>query len=120
MNEAVHKSFYYPDQKGRPSHRMCASGQRRAAAEAWNIIVPGGGIGKEQSLSRAVRAANRLATGADDNKHNIISFVVVNLATTEGLEGYVDPAGNYTLETGNGRRWSRSILEDAANGKPIF
>lgn len=120
MTEARFKSFYYPDQKGREAHRMCAAGQRRAVAEAWNWIVPGGEIGKKQTEHKGLKAAVRLFNGADVSKHDVISFVVVDLLTTGRIHEYVDEEGNYTLETNTGRRVPRNILVDAAKGKRIF
>jgi hypothetical protein len=120
MTEAKFKTFYYPEQKNREAHRMCAAGQRRAAAEAWNWIVPGGDIGKKDTERRGLRTVGRLDHGADVNKHDVISFVVVDLLTAGRIEEYVDRDGNYTLETSDGRRLPRNILEDAAKGKRIF
>lgn len=72
------KSFYYPATQDREAHRMCVAGQRRAAMEAWNLLVPGGDKGVTSTLTRAGRAEMRLRKGADASKHSLISLVVVD------------------------------------------
>jgi hypothetical protein len=116
------KSFYYPDQakKGLPAHRMCASGQRRAAAEAWNLLVDGGDRGKDETFDRAAVVERFLPKGADMNKHMLISYVVAGLFASGELNKYIDPEGNYTLERFNGEIYHANIFRDIEDGKSIY
>lgn len=117
----VSRSFHYPETNKRPAGRMCSSGQRRAVAEGWNLLIPDGGeIGRRKTAERAKLAAYRLAHGADVNKHILISGVVMEVFQAGVLEQYVDTDGNYLLEAHNGAQYVRNLFVDLTSDRPIF
>lgn len=114
------KAFYYPDQRNKPSHRMCSSGQRRAAVEAWNMLVPGGEIGKDETFKRAARAEEGLARGASVRKHDLISYVVAMLFINGRLGEVISEQGDYTYETHGGKILELNVFKDIEEGRKVF
>jgi hypothetical protein len=118
-NTSEKRVFYYPKRRGCPSERMCAAGQRRAAAEGWNLLVPGGEIGKIETYARALRGTIALAKGCSTSKRNLISFMVAQAHLNGTLKEYVDENGNFSLGTRAGI-FPRNIFEDIERNKKLF
>lgn len=120
----VEQSFYYPDQPGRPKHRMCAAGQRRAAKESLRLLQEDQtGVQDPEVteiLTRGGRALNQLQRGIPTNKHKVISAVVAGAYANGELQNYVNLNGDFILETYDGTQLRRNIREEEANGKQIY
>lgn len=116
--ETRFKPFCYPH-----GSRMCVAGQRRAALEAVELILPGANNVKQNILNRAATTAHKFNAGADCNKHDLISFVVVDSITnpTKPISRHMDPhTGDYILETYNGRQFPANVFDDLEKRKKIY
>jgi hypothetical protein len=108
--------FTYPD-----GSRMCASGQRRAAKWGLELSDHTAIPAQDDILARAVKGERAVRTGADTGKHNLIAFVVADLATTGRLGEFMNPTtGDYTLHTFEGGVYDNNILVDIEEKKKIF
>lgn len=117
--ENPNRIFYYPQYLDTPPHPMCRDGQRRAVSEAWNFLVPGGEKGREETLFRAFKGALALKDGTTTDKHNLISYMVIQALLAGNLEKYVDKEGNYTALTRNGKV-AINIFKEIEAGKGFF
>lgn len=108
--------FKYPS-----GDRMCASGQRRAALEAMDLLLEGGNHAKEGILQRAAKADHLNRRGASVNKHDLISLQVVELYMQGLIELFIDPTtGDYTMRTYDGREFPQNVWETLFQGKKIY
>lgn len=118
------RSFYYPDQRGRPSHRTCAKGQRRIALDGTLLHEEHKtGIPDEQVtrlLTRASRAELLLARDIRPSKDDIIAYQSVSAYVDGRLGEYVGPDGKFLLETADGARLPRNVHREKEDGKDFY
>ncbi len=120
MEEKPSRAFYYPPTATQESQRMCTAGQRRAVMEAWDFLVPGADIGVASTLTRAAIADYRLRHRANVSKYGLISLAVVRAYLNGTLSNFIDPTGNYILETYRGVIVPCNIFSDIESGKRVF
>lgn len=115
------RSFYYPDQIGKPAHRMCADGQRRAADYGVRIHreFQEGGVTSEVTdvMIRAAKSERQRRKGAKVNKRDLIAQRVVEAAIDGSLSEYVTPEGDFLLEAFDGTQIPRNVHNERARGK---
>lgn len=108
--------FRYPD-----GSRICAPGQRRAALTAMDLLLPGAEPLKDELLRRAYSALRGIEWGADVNKHDLITLVVVDAYTGDRLTQYVDPiTGDFCLLTYGGVIYGNNVFEMLEADKKIY
>ena len=112
----MYKTFHYPD----GSH-ACASGQRRCALTAMDLVLPGAEARKETLLKQAAQTAKKLARGADVPKHERLDYAVVDAYTKGELPKYIHTKkGDFTLNTYDVRKYPNNIFQNLLQRKHIY